>query len=258
MRLSVRLFAGLAERAGTREIVLDDLRSGLTLGELKREIETRLPRIGPLAHVAGVVGTDWVRDDRVLHERDDVSLLPPVSGGSPGAERDDVARRDGTAKHDGAAKRDDAAKHDDAALEQGVFVLSKSALDPEAIRRDVAHPSCGAIAVFIGTTRETNREKVVARLEYEAFEAMTVPEMERIFARCRGALAGDVQVRMLCAHRIGTVEVGEPSVVIAVASAHRDAAFQACRFLIDELKRTLPIWKKEIYGDGHHWIGERS
>jgi molybdopterin synthase catalytic subunit len=60
------------------------------------------------------------------------------------------------------------------------------------------------------------------------------------------------------AHRVGVVEVGEPSVVVAVASPHRDAAFHICRYLIDELKQTLPIWKKEIYADGHHWIGERS
>jgi molybdopterin synthase catalytic subunit len=63
---------------------------------------------------------------------------------------------------------------------------------------------------------------------------------------------------MLCVHRTGPVEIGEPSVVIAVASPHRDAAFLAARFLIDELKRTLPVWKKEVYADGHHWIGERS
>ncbi len=232
MRLSVRLFAGLAERAGTRELVLDDLREGLTLAELKREIERRRPDIGPLSHVAGVVGTTWVRDDRVLQEHDELSLLPPVSGGSP--------------------------KSESADFERGVFELSQAPLDVEMLRERVADPSCGAITVFVGTTRDTNRDQTVVRLEYEAFEAMTVPEMERIFARCLADLAPGTRVRMLCAHRVGTVPVGEPSVVIAVASPHRDAAFQACRFLIDELKKTLPVWKKEIYADGHHWIGDRS
>jgi molybdopterin synthase catalytic subunit len=232
MRLSVRLFAGLAERAGAREILVDDLPDGVTLSELKREIERRHPSIGPLAHVAGVVGTSWVRDDRVLTERDQVSLLPPVSGGS------------------GA--------HSGPDFERGVFELSAFPLDPDELLRRVGDPSCGAIAVFVGTTRDTNREKAVVRLEYEAFEAMTHPEMERIFARCRAALGDGARARMLCAHRTGVVEVGEPSVVIAVASTHRDAAFQACRFLIDELKKTLPVWKKEIYADGHHWIGDRS
>lgn len=117
------------------------------------------------------------------------------------------------------------------------------------------------MCTFTGTTREHNRGKRVVRLEYEAFEAMTGPEMARIFERCRRELDADAAsraLRMLCQHRVGVVEVGEPSVVIAVASPHRDLAFRACRFLIDELKASLPVWKKEIYPDGEHWIGERS
>lgn len=231
MRLVVRLFAGLAERAGTRELVLDDWAPDRTLAELKRELERRHPALGSLAHVAGVIGTSYARDERVIAAGDDVSLLPPVSGGA----------------HDS-----------DLELERGLFVLATTALEPERLRARVQHPSCGAVCVFVGTTRDTNRDKRVVQLDYEAFEAMTVPEMARIFERCRADLGADVRVRMLCAHRIGTVSVGEASVVIAVASPHRDAAFQACRFLIDELKRTLPIWKKEIYEDGHHWIGDRS
>ena len=102
------------------------------------------------------------------------------------------------------------------------------------------------------------------RLEYEAFESMTGPEMARIFARCRERF-GDVDgtapqraLRMLCVHRTGFVEVGESSVAIAVASPHRAAAFDACRFLIDELKASLPVWKKEFLASGAHWVGDRS
>ncbi|MDZ4772253.1 MAG: molybdenum cofactor biosynthesis protein MoaE [Planctomycetota bacterium] len=230
MRLHVRLFASLAEKAGVREVVLDDLAERLTIGELKRELERRVPALGSLAHVAGVIGTTYAKDDAIVHTGDDVSLLPPVSGGA----------------HD-----------DDATLERGVFVLSLEPLAVDLLSARVAHPSCGAVITFVGTTRDTNRGERVVRLDYEAFEAMTAPEMARIFERCRDAI-GSEHVRMLCAHRIGTVLVGEASVVIAVASPHRDAAFLACRFLIDELKRTLPIWKKEVYVDGHHWIGERS
>jgi molybdopterin synthase catalytic subunit len=114
-------------------------------------------------------------------------------------------------------------------------------------------------------TRDRNRGEDVAKLDYEAFEAMTGPEMGRIFARCRAdfgpeSQAGDTEyeLRMLCVHRTGVVPVGQPSVVIAVASPHRDAAFLAARFLIDELKQSLPVWKKEHYSAGHHWIGDRS
>ena len=231
MHLTVRLFALLAERAGAREIVLEGLPERMTLGDLKREIERRRPELGPLAHVAGVVGTDYARDDRTLATGDEISLLPPVSGG---------------------------ANDEDLALERGVFVLLAEPRAVFELSRRVEHPSCGAVCTFVGTTRDTNRSAAVVQLDYEAFEAMTGPEMARIFERCRVEIGLETRLRMVCAHRIGTVLVGEASVLIAVASPHRDAAFRACRFLIDELKRTLPIWKKEIYADGHHWIGDRS
>ena len=230
MRLVVRLFAVLAERAGARELVVENLPDALTIGELKRELERRYSKLGSLSSIAGVEGTTYARDDHDVRAGDDVSLLPPVSGG---------------------------ASDDDAALERGRFFLESEPLDAQALAARVAHPSCGAVCTFVGATRDTNRGATVVRLEYEAFEAMTGPEMERIFERCRATFAPE-RLRMACAHRIGTVPVGEPSVVIAVASPHRDAAFKACRFLIDELKQTLPIWKKEVYADGHHWIGDRS
>lgn len=234
----MRLFASLRERARTDRIVVDGLREGLTLGELKAEIARRHPALGDLAHVAGVVGTAYANDARVLAAGDDVALLPPVSGGAP--ESDPEA----------------------SALERGLFELCPERIDPARAQERVADPACGAIAVFTGTTRATNRGRAVVRLDYEAFEAMTGPEMERIFARCRAdVLAADpvaARARMLVQHRVGTVPVGEPSVVIAVASPHRAAAFAACRYLIDELKASLPIWKKEVYEDGHAWIGDRS
>lgn len=231
MRLVVRLFAGLAERAGAREVALEDLPEGITIAGVKRALERERPAIGSLAHVAGVVGTNWAKDDVVVREGDELSLLPPVSGGGLDTEQD---------------------------LERGVFVLASSPLEVHAFYERVAHPACGAVALFVGTTRDHNRGRSVVRLEYEAFEAMTGPEMARIFERCRAEIGSTERSRMICAHRTGVVGVGEPSVVIAVASPHRDAAFRAARFLIDELKRTLPIWKKEVYADGHHWIGDRS
>lgn len=141
--------------------------------------------------------------------------------------------------------------------ERGVLELSAAPLDAAALERRVQHASCGASVCFTGTTRATNRGKDVLRLEYEAFERMTGPEMARIFERCR-AECPEPGLRMLVVHRTGVVGVGEPSVVIAVASPHRAGAFAACRFLIDELKRSLPVWKKEFTADGAHWVGDRS
>lgn len=245
-RLEVRLFAVLRERAGRDSIVLDDVPEGATIEDLKALVAARHPELGDLRSVAGVVGTTYARPDTVVAEGETVSFLPPVSGGAPGA--------------DGAG--------DPEPLERGVFELSSAPLDPADLQRRVGHPSCGAIVVFTGTTRETNRGQDVARLDYEAFEEMGGPEMRRIFADCLAlhgppsTAAGDAPLdrtlRMLCAHRTGVVGVGDPSVVVAVASPHRDAAFLAARFLIDALKERLPVWKKEVYRDGHHWIGDRS
>lgn len=231
MDLRVRLFAALRERAGRDELLLAGLPDELDLGGLKRELARRHPELGDLAHVAGVVGTEYAGDERPLAPGDEVALLPPVSGGSG---------------------------EDD--LEAGRFELSGEPLDPGAAQARVAHPACGAIVLFTGTTRESNRGQDVVRLDYEAFHAMAGPEMARIFAECRERFGGDAarRLRMLALHRTGTVGVGDPSVVIAVASPHRDAAFLAARFLIDTLKERLPVWKKEVYGDGHHWIGDRS
>ena len=237
MHIRVLLFASLRERAGTGELRCEDLSEPLDLAGLKRELEARHPELGSLEHVAGVIGTEYVPDDTALEDGAEVALLPPVSGG----EADQNER-----------------------LARGVFELRREPLDSEACRREVEHDSCGAVVVFCGNVRETNREKDVERIDYEAFEKMAGPEMERIFARCVETWGDDDgtrperALRMICVHRVGVVLVGEASVIIAVASPHRDAAFDAARFLIDELKRSLPVWKKELYADGHHWIGERS
>ena len=232
MRLTVEFFAGLRERAGCAELTLEGLPEPLDVDALKLELEQRMPELGALVHVTGVIGTEYVPGDYALTDGDRLALLPPVSGGA-------VCDKE---------------------LSEGVFVLSASALDVEAARELVEHPSCGAVVVFAGNVRDQNRGEEVVRLEYEALERMTGPEMGRIFADVRDEFGGGPErvLRMYCEHRLGAVQVGEPSVVIAVASPHRAAAFDAARALIDRLKERLPVWKKELYSDGHQWIGEGS
>jgi len=234
VRLTVRLYASLRERAGRESLVIADAPAPLDVGGLKRVLAQRHPELGDLGAVRGVVGTSYVPDETPLTEGAVLSLLPPVSGGAGDAEGE---------------------------LERGVFELTAEPLDVAAAQRRVVHPSCGAVVLFTGTARARNRERDVVRLDYEAFDDMARLEMERLFAECGTRLATGAEprrLRMLVQHRTGTVLVGQPAVVVAVASPHRDAAFQAARFLIDELKARVPLWKKEVYADGHHWIGERS
>jgi molybdopterin synthase catalytic subunit len=115
----------------------------------------------------------------------------------------------------------------------------------------VMAPGCGGIDVFIGTVRDTTKGKRVLRLEFEAYDKMAVSEMQKLAGR---AMQQWPVQRVAIHHRTGVLEVGEIPVIIAVAAAHRDAAFEACRFLIDTLKQTVPIWKKEVFEDGEVWV----
>jgi molybdopterin synthase catalytic subunit len=112
-------------------------------------------------------------------------------------------------------------------------------------------PDCGGIDVFIGTVRNATKGKRVLRLEFEAYEKMALSEMQKLADQ---ALQQWPVQRIAIHHRTGVLQVGEIPVIIAVATAHRDAAFDACRFLIDNLKKTVPIWKKEVFEDGEVWV----
>ncbi len=129
--------------------------------------------------------------------------------------------------------------------------IVESKIDREEIVQSVSTPDSGAIATFDGTVRNHSREKLVTHLHYEAFSEMALKELEKIRAEAiqRWSLNG-----MAIVHRVGRMEIGESSVFIAVSSAHRNDAFEACRFAIDTLKTTVPIWKKEHYEDGEVWI----
>ena len=131
------------------------------------------------------------------------------------------------------------------------IVLSPDPLDISACIRSVMAPGTGGIDVFIGTVRDATGGKKVIRLEFEAYEAMAVKEMEKIAAE---ALALWPLQKIVVHHRTGILVIGEVPVVIAVAAAHRAAAFDACRYIIDTLKQTVPIWKKEVFEDGAIWV----
>jgi molybdopterin synthase catalytic subunit len=137
----------------------------------------------------------------------------------------------------------------------GAFRVTGDPLDLSAVVREVESDEAGAVATFLGTVRRHSRGRTVVYLEYEAYEEMA----EEMLASLAAELTGR---HGLCAvaihHRIGRVEIGEPSVAIAVSAAHRQAALAACREAIDTLKETIPLWKKEVYEGGEEWIGRGS
>ena len=129
--------------------------------------------------------------------------------------------------------------------------LTYQTLDPEKTTALVRKDSNGAVVTFLGTTRDSFEGRRVVMLEYEAFEEMAIKKLEEI----RRELQAEFQIGDIAmAHRIGSVPIGEISLVVAVASPHRLEAFQACHQAVNRLKETVPIWKKEIYEDGSRWV----
>jgi molybdopterin synthase catalytic subunit len=210
--VTVRLFAGLRERAGTGERELE-LADGSNADDVWAALELGDEPPGLLY----AVNKQYAERDRRLAEGDEVALIPPVSGGD--------------------------------------FRLSEGPLDLEAAVGDVADERAGAIATFTGTTRIHSRGRAVLYLEYEAYPGMAEDVMSQLGARL-------LEKHELCAvaihHRVGRVEIGQPSVVIAVSAPHRAPALAACAEAIDTLKETVPVWKKEVYESGEEWIGRGS
>lgn len=136
-----------------------------------------------------------------------------------------------------------------------MIAVTRATIRPEALVRAVRHPAAGAVAVFLGTTRNENAGRRVIRLEYEVFTRMAEREMRRLAS---GAIRRWRLRRVAMVHRVGRVPVGQTSVGIAVSAGHRDEAFTACRWLIDRLKEMVPIWKREHYRGGRIWIGPQQ
>ena len=212
MRVAVRLFAGLRERAGTRARELE-LAENATVGDVWPALELGDEPAGLLY----AVNKAYAERGALLAEGDEVALIPPVSGGA--------------------------------------FALSEEPLSLEAAVREVASDKAGAIASFVGTARAHSRGRDVVRLEYEAYEGMAERTMEQIAEELtrRHALTA-----IAIHHRVGVVEIGEASVVIAVSAPHRAEALAACKEAIDTLKTSVPLWKKEVYVGGEEWIGKGS
>lgn len=227
MKLSVRLFAGLAEQIGLRSIILEDVHELMTAKELKITISNLYPQVAELIPICWVaVNQNYANDDSFLHESDEIALIPPVSGGAG----------------------------DNPNKETGRYNLTVAKIDTEQTAAQVYHPDHGASIVFIGTTREHTNNMKTMHLEYEAYEPMAILTMKQIAEEIHNGWPG---IRCAITHRLGIVPIGEASVVIAVSAPHRKTAYEASQFAINRLKEIVPIWKKEIWDDGSEWIGHQ-
>ena len=220
MRVAVLLFGSLREAVGAKELSVA-LADGASVAELRALLVETHPACAALgARLRVAVNRRFAPDGAALADGDEVAFLPPVSGGAAAPAR---------------------------------CTLSERALDPEAVAARVAGPDAGGVVSFVGAVRAHSRGRSIRHLEYEAYPAMALAEMERI---CDAAAARWPGVRVAIAHRTGPLEVGDLAVVVVAAAPHRAEAFEACRFAIDTLKQSVPIWKKEVAADGEHWVDD--
>jgi molybdopterin synthase catalytic subunit len=218
MRVTVRFFAGYREAAGREHVELD-LPEGGTVESAWSAIVDRHPalaRYRPFTLFA--VGHDYVEADHALRPGDELCLFPPVSGG--------------------AGDR---------------YAVVDHPLSVDALAAEVDDPGAGGIVIFSGVVRNEKDGRPVKYLDYEAHPPMAEAKMREIGQAVRARWSEVKRIVML--HRIGHLEIGESSVLIAVSAAHRAQAFAACQYAIDTLKQTVPVWKKEHFEDGEVWVG---
>jgi molybdopterin synthase catalytic subunit len=221
MQIRVLLFGILKDVVG-RPSEIVELADGAHVADVLARYRERFPEIaGIMSTVAVSVNQEYSRPERLLEDGDEVGLLPPVSGGASDA---DSAR--------------------------GEVLIVKEPISTSAVLSRLKRSQDGAAVVFEGVVRDNTRGRRTLFLEYEAYEPMVLKQMEslREQARARFGVEG-----ISIIHRLGRLEIGETSVLIVVASAHRGVAFEACRWIIDTLKKTVPIWKKEHFEDGAVW-----
>ncbi len=218
LKVKVKFFALYRELVGLRETQAD-LPRGATAMDVWRFFAQNHPQLAPnLPHTRFAVNGQYVGPDTAVKDGDEIVFIPPVSGGSS-------------------------------------FEITDRPIDVNRVVESVRQDEDGAVVSFVGVVRNENRGKPVLHLEYEAYAEMATGKMREIGEE----IADRWGLRHVAiVHRVGRMEIGEASVVIAVASPHRQVAFEACQYAIDRLKETVPVWKKEVYVDGEIWLGQRN
>jgi molybdopterin converting factor subunit 1 len=235
MRVRVLFFGMLKEMVGKSADTID-LPDGASVADILKQYGSQIPRLqAVLPSLALAVNQQYASPGTKLKSNDEVAMLPPVSGGSDSPARE--AARQAAAVSERSEPKIRAS-------------IIRGPIDTQQTLAAIKRPEDGAAVVFEGVVRNQTRGRKTLYLDYEAYEEMALQQMESLAAE----VLGQFQIRdVALIHRLGRLEIGETSVLIVVASAHRAAAFDACRWLIDTLKRTVPIWKKEYFEDGAVW-----
>ncbi len=218
MNIHIRYFASLREIVG-RDAETLSLAEGTQVAAIRALLLTQYPRLQPvLDRSICAVNRTYVAPETIVRDNDELVFIPPMGGG--------------------------------AAMEP-VIQLTREPLNRDALVATTTHASIGGIVVFEGVVRDNARGKQVRYLEYEAYEEMAEQQIRVIVSEAQQRWGVE---RVAVAHRFGRLEIGEASVIIVVASPHRAEAFEACRYIIDTLKKTVPIWKKEVATNGEEWV----
>jgi molybdopterin synthase catalytic subunit/molybdopterin converting factor small subunit len=228
MRVRVLPFGVLKDSLGSSASRVE-LPDGATVAELLERLRARKPA-PELRGIAVSVNAEYATPAQVLSEDDEVGLLPPVSGGSAASTANPL---------------------DESTDKSASFTaLTTEPIDAEKLISAAKRGDDGAVVVFDGIVRNNTRGRRTLHLDYEAYEEMAAKQLDELAQQARSRF-GVHHVAIV--HRLGRLQIGETSVLIVVASAHRAQAFEACRWLIDTLKKTVPIWKRETFVDGVVW-----
>ncbi|MFK7898344.1 MAG: molybdenum cofactor biosynthesis protein MoaE [Myxococcota bacterium] len=222
MKITLKLFGSLRAEAGESTLIVE-LEPGATVADVRVWLAKRAPLVDELGdRLAASVNLEIAESDALLSDGDEVAFLPPVAGG------------------DGEPKR---------------CTISDQDLDEAEVVARIDGPDAGGIVTFVGNVRNRARGHEIKHLEYEAYPAMAEREMEKI---CDQAAERWPGTRVAIAHRVGMLAIGDAAVIVAAASPHRAEAFEACRYAIDTLKVTVPIWKHETATDGAYWVDDHA
>jgi molybdopterin converting factor subunit 1 len=232
MKLTIRLFAGLAESIGLTHINLTVNQTQITVEQLKELLIQDYPNAAQTIAISFIARNQaYASAEENVLEEDELALIPPVSGGEAESGKETLS-----------------ALH-------SMYQITYEPISVEKVSHSVITAQQGATLTFIGTTREFTYGKRTVLLEYEAYIPMAISAMQQIGTEIAAQWPGT-----LCAiiHRLGRVAIAEISVVIAVSAPHRAECYEASRFAIERLKQIVPIWKKEIWEDGSEWKGHQQ